>query len=307
MRVVFMGSPDFSIPTLTELARLHQVIGVVTQPDRPAGRGKQTRASVVKQFAIGHGLRVMAPESLRAPQAVGLLAGLQPELIVVAAYGQILPQAVLDLPPHGCVNVHASLLPRWRGASPVQAAILNGDSETGVSIMLMDAGLDTGPILAQRATPIGAGDTGGSLGVRLARLGADLLIEVLPDYLAGDLGSAAQDEARATHAPRLKKANGLIDLHLPASQLARQVRAYHPWPGSYLQWNARRLLVHAARAVPMDQFAPGQALELERLPALRTGDGALVLEQVQPEGKRAMDGHTFLLGSPGFLDARLLG
>jgi len=211
MRVVFMGSPDFSIPTLAELARLHEVIGVVTQPDRPAGRGKQTRASVVKQFAIGHGLRVMAPESLRAPQAVGLLAGLRPELIVVAAYGQILPQAVLDLPPHGCLNVHASLLPRWRGASPVQAAILNGDSETGVSIMLMDAGLDTGPILAQRATPIGAGETGGSLGLRLARLGADLLIEVLPDHLAGDLDSAAQDEARATHAPRLKKASGLID------------------------------------------------------------------------------------------------
>jgi methionyl-tRNA formyltransferase len=307
MRVVFMGSPDFSIPTLAELARLHEVIGVVTQPDRPAGRGRQTRVSVVKQFAIAHGLRVMGPESLRAPQAVSQLTGLRPELIVVAAYGQILPQAVLDLPPHGCLNVHASLLPRWRGASPIQAAILNGDSETGVSIMLMDAGLDTGPILGQRATPIGTSETGGSLGLRLARLGADLLIEVLPDHLAGDLASAAQVEARATHAPRLKKASGLIDLHLPAAQLARQVRAFQPWPGSYLQWNARRLLVHAARAVPMDKLAPGQAFELERLPALGTGDGALVLEQVQPEGKRAMDGHAFLLGSPNFLDARLLG
>ncbi len=307
MRVVFMGSPDFSIPTLAELARLHEVIGVVTQPDRPAGRGRQTRVSVVKQFAIAHGLRVMEPESLRAPQVVGQLTGLRPELIVVAAYGQILPQAVLDLPPHGCLNVHASLLPRWRGASPVQAAILNGDSETGVSIMLMEAGLDTGPILAQRATPIGARETGGSLGLRLARLGADLLIEVLPDHLAGHRDSAAQDAARATHAPRLKKASGLIDLHLPAAQLARQVRAFHPWPGSYLQWNARRLIVHTARAVAMDKRAPGQAFELERLPALGTGDGALVLEQVQLEGKRAMDGHAFLLGSPDFLDARLLG
>jgi methionyl-tRNA formyltransferase len=307
MRVVFMGSPDFSIPTLAELARLHEVIGVVTQPDRPAGRGRQTRVSVVKQFAIAHGLRVMGPESLRAPQAVSQLTGLRPELIVVAAYGQILPQAVLDLPPHGCLNVHASLLPRWRGASPIQAAILNGDSETGVSIMLMDAGLDTGPILGQRATPIGASETGGSLGLRLARLGADLLIELLPAHLAGDLRPDGQDEARATYAPRLKKASGLIDLHLPAAQLARQVRAFQPWPGSYLQWNLRRLLVHAARAVAMDKLAPGQAFKLERLPALGTGDGALVLEQVQPEGKRAMDGHAFLLGSPDFLDARLLG
>ncbi len=307
MRVVFMGSPDFSIPTLTELARLHEVVGVVTQPDRPAGRGRQTKASVVKQFAIGVGLRVMEPESLRTPQAVGQLAGLRPDLIVVAAYGQILPKSVLALSPHGCLNVHASLLPRWRGASPVQAAILHGDPETGVTIMLMDAGLDSGPILAQRPTPIAASETGGSLGLRLARLGADLLIEVLPAHLAGDLRPAVQDEARVTHAPRLNKASGLIDLQLPAEQLALQVRAFQPWPGTYLQWNGRRLLIHAARATPMDKLAPGQAVELERLPAVGTGAGALVLEQVQPEGKRAMDGSAFLLGSPDFLHARLLG
>jgi len=307
MRVVFMGSPDFSIPILAELDRLYEVIGVVTQPDRPAGRGRQPRASIVKHFAIGHGLRVMDPGSLRAPQVVGQLTDLRPELIVVAAFGQILPQAVLDIPPHGCLNVHASLLPRWRGASPVQAAILSGDSETGVSIMLMDAGLDTGPLLAQRATPINASETGGSLGQRLARIGADLLIEVLPAHLAGELDSAAQDEARATHAPRLKKASGLIDLQLSAAQLARQIRAFQLWPRSYLQWNARRLLVHAARAVPVEELAPGQVFELEHLPALGTADGALVLEQVQPEGKRPMDGHAFLLGSPDFLDAQLLG
>jgi methionyl-tRNA formyltransferase len=307
MRVVFMGSPDFSIPTLTELARLHEVVGVVTQPDRPAGRGRQTRASVVKQFAIGHGLLVMEPESLRAPSAVGQLAGLRPDLIIVAAYGQILPRSVLELSPHGCLNVHASLLPRWRGAAPVQAAILHGDPETGVTIMLMEAGLDSGPILAQRATPIAASETGGSLGLRLARLGADLLIEVLPTHLAGDLRPGVQDETRATYAPRLKKASGLIDLQLPAEQLALQVRAFQPWPGTYLEWSGRRLLVHAARATPMDEFAPGQAFELERLPAVGTGVGALVLEQVQPEGKRAMDGYAFLLGSPDFLDARLLG
>ncbi len=302
-----MGSAGFAIPTLAELARQHEVIAVVTQPDRPAGRGRRPKASPAKQFAGQHGIKVIEPDSLRAPEAVGQLASLGPEFIVVAAYGQILPQAVLDIPPHGCLNVHASLLPRWRGASPVQAAILHGDSETGVSIMLMDDGLDTGPIVAQRSTPIAADETGGRLGDRLARLGAELMIEVLPAYLAGTLRPSAQDEARATYAPRLKKASGQLDLRLPAVQLERQVRAYEPWPGSFIQWNGRRLIVRLARAEALERAVPGQAIERERRPALGTADGALVLDRVQPEGKRAMDGQAFLLGSPEFLNAHLLG
>jgi len=307
MRVVFMGSPEFSIPTLNELAQRYQVIGVVTQPDRPAGRGRRQSASAVKQFAIQSGLNVVEPVNLRAAQSIEQLASLTPDLIVVAAFGQILPQAILELPPHGCLNVHASLLPRWRGASPVQAAILHGDPETGVSIMRMDAGLDTGPIVAQRTTPIDAGETGGTLGTRLAQLGAELLIGVLPAYLAGEIAPAAQDDSHATHAPRIKKDDGLIDLNLPAARLARQIRAYEPSPGSYLQWNGRRLLVRAARAAATGQTAPGQVFEVDRRPAIGTGDGALVLERVQPEGKRSMDGQSFLQGWPDFLRAQLLG
>ena len=307
MRVVFMGSPEFAIPTLNELAQRYQVIGVVTQPDRPAGRGRRKSASAVKQFAIRHGLNVLEPASLRAAQSIEQVASLTPELIVVAAFGQILPQAILELPPHGSLNVHASLLPRWRGASPVQAAILHGDPETGVSIMLMDAGLDTGPIVAQRTTPMTSSETGGALSTRLAQIGAELMVEVLPAYLAGKIAPVAQDESQRTHAPRIKKGDGLIDLNLPAAQLARQVRAYEPLPGSYLQWNARRLLVRAARAAITGQVVPGQVFELDQRPALGTVDGALVLERVQPEGKRPMDGQAFLQGWPDFLQARLLG
>ena len=302
-----MGSPEFSIPTLNELARRYQIIGVVTQPDRPAGRGRRQSASAVKRFAIQSGLNTVEPVSLRAAQSIEQLASLTPDLIVVAAFGQILPQAILELPPHGCLNVHASLLPRWRGASPVQAAILHGDPETGVSIMRMDAGLDTGPIVAQRTTPIDAGETGGTLSTRLAQLGAELLVEVLPAYLAGEIAPAPQDESQATHAPRIKKDDGLIDLKLPAAQLARQIRAFEPSPGSYLQWNGRRLLVRAARAAAIGQAAPGQVFEMDRRPAIGTGDGALVLERVQPEGKRSMDGQSFLQGWPDFLRARLAG
>ena len=307
MRVVFMGSREFAVPTLRVLAERHEVVGVVTQPDRPAGRGKRKSASEVKQVAIRLGLRVFEPVSLRAAQSIEPLASLTPDLIVVAAYGQILPQSVLDLPALGCLNVHASLLPRWRGASPVQAAILHGDPETGVSIMLMEAGLDTGPILAQRATPIAARETAGTLSTRLAQIGADLLVEVLPAYQAGGLSPVAQEESLATKAPRIKKSDGRIDLNHPAAELARQILAYEPWPGSYLQWDGRRLLIRAARAVATAQASPGQVFELDQRLAIGTGEGALVLEQVQPEGKRSMDGQSFLHGWPSFMRAQLLG
>jgi len=208
-RVIFMGTPEFAVPVLVALAETHQVVGVVTQPDRPAGRGRRLTASPVKQVALEHGLPLFQPQSLRLPAAVAQLAAWRPEVIIVAAFGQILRQDVLDLPPHGCLNVHGSLLPRWRGAAPVAAAILAGDEITGVTIMQMDVGLDTGPILAQREEPIRPDDTRATLGERLARLGAALLVETLPAYLAGDLLPRPQPEEGVTYARQLRKEDGL--------------------------------------------------------------------------------------------------
>ena len=308
MRVVFMGSPEFAIPTLSGLAREYSVVAIVTQPDRPAGRGRTPRPAAAKQFAVKAGIPVLQPERLRSATAIEQLAGIRPDLIVVAAYGQILPQRVLDLPVHGCLNVHASLLPRWRGASPVQSAILNGDNETGVTIMQMDAGLDTGPIVAQRRTTIGEHETGGRLSTRLAQLGADLLTEVLPAYLTGELEPAPQDESRATHAPMLRKSDGELDLRLPAHQLERIIRAYEPWPGSFLTWGEhRRLLIRQAQSHQETAVAPGVVHQVDRLPAIGTGQGVLLLLRVQPEGRREIDGQAYLRGSPEFLGARLLG
>jgi methionyl-tRNA formyltransferase len=305
MRVVFMGSPGFAIPSLAALVEAYAVVGVVTQPDRPAGRGRKRATSPVKQFAIEHGLPCLQPETLRTPASLSALTELRPDLVVVAAFGQILPAAVLALPPHGCLNVHASLLPRWRGAAPVQAAILQGDAETGVTIMRMDPGLDTGPILAQRTTAIGPEDTGGSLSARLSVLGADLLIEILPDYLGGRLTPMPQDDALATRAPSLKKDDGALDPAVPAERLARQVRAYEPWPGSFVEWDGRRLGVHRARVGVQEAMVVGQAFEMDGFPALGTVSEALVLLEVQPEGKRRMAGSEFLRGSRSFVGSRI--
>lgn len=307
MRVVFMGSPEFAVPTLSRLAREYSIVAVVTQPDRPAGRGRAPKVPAAKQFADQAGIPVLQPDRLRASEAVEQVAGYRPDLIVVAAYGQILPQRVLDLPPHGCLNVHASLLPRWRGASPVQATILHGDKDTGVTIMRMDKGLDTGPILAQRGTPLDPDETGGRLSSKLAQLGADLLMEALPDYLAGELEPIPQDNTLATHAPLLRKSDGAIDLRLAAHHLERMIRAYDPWPGSYLMWEDRRILIRQARTHLKGGIPPGTIHQVDRLPAVGTGEGALFLLRVQPEGKREMDGQAFLRGSPEFLGARLLG
>lgn len=307
MRVVFMGSPEFAVPTLSSLAREYSIVAVVTQPDRPAGRGRAPKVPAAKQFADQAGIPVLQPDRLRASEAVEQVAGYRPDLIVVAAYGQILPKRVLDLPPHGCLNVHASLLPRWRGASPVQAAILHGDNDTGVSIMRMDKGLDTGPILAQRGTPLDPDETGGSLSSKLALLGADLLMEALPDYLAGELEPIPQDNTLATHAPLLRKSDGAINLRLAAHHLERMIRAYDPWPGSYLMWEDRRVLIRKARTHLKGGIPPGTILQVDRLPAVGTGQHVLLLLRVQPEGKREMDGQAFLRGAPEFLGARLLG
>ncbi|HEY5901469.1 MAG TPA: methionyl-tRNA formyltransferase, partial [Anaerolineales bacterium] len=226
-----------------------------------------------------------------------------PELIVVAAFGQILRPDVLDLPRYGCINVHASLLPRWRGAAPINAAILHGDSETGVTIMRMDAGLDTGPILSQRALPIGPDETAGQLYERLSLLGAELLIETLPEYLAGRIVPRPQPEAGVTLAPMLKKEEGALDFSLPADALARRVRAFNPWPGAFFEWTGGLIKVHRAHA-DQGEAPAGGLLVHNSEPAVGTGAGILVLDEVQPAGKKPMTGRAFLAGARGWGNAK---
>jgi methionyl-tRNA formyltransferase len=306
-RVVFMGTPEFAVPALEALIDAHQLVGVVTQPDRPAGRGRRLAPSPVKQVALERGLPLFQPQSLRTPEAVAQVAAWEPEVTVVAAFGQILRQDVLDLPPHGCLNVHASLLPRWRGAAPVPAAILAGDEITGVTIMRMDAGLDTGPILAQREAPIRPDDTQATLEERLARLGAALLVETLPPYLAGDLVGQPQPEEGVTYAGQLRKQDGLLDWSIPASELDRRVRAFHPWPGAFTTWRGRRLKVLRAALLPgwRGDAPPGTVFALADGVAVATGEGALCLEEVQLAGKRQMAISTFLCGQRDCVGSRL--
>jgi methionyl-tRNA formyltransferase len=301
MRLVFLGTSAFAVPILQLLADRYPVIGVISQPDRPAGRGRRPRPSPVSELAFKLDLPVSQPERIRHPSALATLMEWKPDLILVAAYGQILPPAILELPPSGCLNIHASLLPRWRGAAPIQAAVLHGDSESGVSLMKMDQGMDTGPVLAQMTTPIRPQETAGELSARLSQLGAKMASRFLPDYLAGRLEPRPQDEQAATYAPLLKKTDGRIDPMLPALHLANQVRAYHPWPGSYLELPAGRLLVLSAHPLhDAREGNPGERRRHEGKPALVTGEGWLILDEVQPAGKRPMSGQAYLHGSRDF-------
>lgn len=313
-RLVFMGSPEFAVPALNALAARYEVVGVVTQPDRPAGRGRTLNPPPIKTLALELGLPVIQPQRLREAAAMQQLQVWRPDVIVVSAFGQILRPEVLDLPAYGCINVHASLLPRWRGAAPIQAAILNGDTLTGVTIMLMDQGLDTGPLLNQRSLSIRPDDTGGSMGARLSVAGAELLIETLPGFLAGDIEPLPQDESQATYASMLKKEEGRLDLTRPAEELARMVRAFNPWPGTFLSWKDQLFKIHAADSLDPNQLenaqtpgaarasfqslpAPGSRLIYQGLPALATGHGMLLLKEVQPAGKKIQSGRDFLHGA----------
>jgi methionyl-tRNA formyltransferase len=342
-RIIFMGTPQFALPTLQLLIDEYSpkrtyphlpaptargelmgggVVGVVTQPDRPSGRGRQLQPSPVKMLAQKYGIPVLQPASLRNPEALAELQTLQPEVIVVAAFGQILPSTVLDLPPFGCINIHASLLPRWRGAAPVAAAILAGDGTAGITIMKMDAGLDTGPILSQRPLAIAPDDTRESLSARLAQLGADLLHGTLPDWLAGNIEPQPQDESRVTYAPQIKKEQGRINWSQPADDIARKVRAFYPWPGAFTYWQGKPLkILHAAAAAecrqnedsPSRLRRSGQGSDL--LPgtvtaglsglAVVTGRGMLYLYEVQPSGKHPMPADAFARGARGFVGTRL--
>ncbi|MDX1615801.1 MAG: methionyl-tRNA formyltransferase [Candidatus Promineifilaceae bacterium] len=306
-RVVFMGTPDFAVPSLQALLGTQEVVGVVTQPDRPAGRGRQLQPPPVKDLALEASVPVYQPKSLRPPEAAGLLHEWRPDVIVVAAFGQILRPHVLNLPPHGCVNVHASLLPRWRGAAPIQHAILAGDSETGISLMLMDEGLDTGPVYVQRAILIRERETAASLHDRLARLGAELLAESLDAILLGQLEAIAQDETLATYAPLIKKEDGAIDWQQPAAAIDRLIRAMTPWPGAFSSWQGRRLELVAARPAPerVNEAAPGQVLAHDAGAAVATGQGLLIPTVVQLAGKRAMAIEAFLHGHPDFVGSQL--
>jgi methionyl-tRNA formyltransferase len=296
--IVFMGSDEFSVPSLLALNMAHEVAGVVTQPDRPAGRGRELTPNPVKTTAEAIGLPVFQPPSISASEAMVQLGEWMPDVIVVAAFGQILRLPILELPPMGCVNVHASLLPRWRGASPVVHAILEGDEETGVTIMKMDEGLDTGPILAQESTTIEVDDTAGTLGARLAEMGAQLLVEVLPVYLDGDVEPRPQPDEGVTYAPQLQKADGEIDWSQSADQIDRITRAYSPWPSAYTHWQGRRLKI--LEVIPLPEWGgnkePGTVFVDEVSPVVATGDGALWVTRLQLEGRKPMSSDQFLLG-----------
>jgi methionyl-tRNA formyltransferase len=298
IRIVFMGSPDFALPGLTALAaaRNYQVVGVVTQPDRASGRGRELKAPPVKTLALELNIPVVQPEKLHGAKAQ--IEEWNPDLIVVAAFGQILKKDVLDLPPYGCVNVHASLLPRWRGAAPINAAILNGDKETGVTIMQMDVGLDTGPMLARKSIRIKPDDTAGSVTQALSVLGADLLIDILPDYVSGKLTPQPQPSEGATYAPMLRKEDGLLDFRRPAVELERRVRAMNPWPGTWFEWNGNPLKVMRASVVSVEKsLVSGSRFTVEGRPAVQSAEGALVLDEVQSAGKKIMSGKSFLAGA----------
>ena len=293
-----MGSPDFALPSLRSLANAYDVVGVVTQPDRASGRGRRLKSPPVKIVAQELGIPIMQPEKLRTPEAMEQLRAWNPDLIVVAAFGQILRKDVLDLPRFGCLNVHASLLPRWRGAAPINAAILHGDEETGVTITKMDVGLDTGPMLARRSIRLTRDDTAGSVTGTLSHLGAELLIETLPDYLSGKITPTPQPQEGTTYAPMLKKEEGRLNFTRPAEELERRVRAFNPWPGAFMDFDEALLKVHHSQAVVETGKAEvGQRLVYRDQPAVGTGGGLLILDEVQPAGKTPMSGKSLLAGA----------
>lgn len=296
-RVIFMGSPAFALPTLTALHHSTKLVGVVTQPDRPSGRGRKLHPPAVKEMAQNLGIPIIQPNSLKDAGAVQQLKDWQPDLIIVAAFGQILRKNVLSLPIKGCINVHASLLPKWRGAAPIQATILAGDSESGITIMQMDAGLDTGPIINQQIIKITDTENAGTLSEKLSQAGADLLIDTLPGYLADKLIAVAQDDDLSSYAPMLKKSDGELDFSQRAADLARKVRAYSPWPGTYAIIEGMSTKIHRASVLEIKTENAGILAVKNGFPAISGSDAWLLLEELQIPGKKAMRGDDFLRGN----------
>ncbi len=305
VRTIFMGSPEFALPSLRALVEAgYDIRLAVTQPDRRAGRGGRMRAPAAKAEAERLGIPVFQPASLRDPGAVAELAAVEPDLVVVAAYGRILPPAALDLPRHPIVNVHPSLLPRWRGPSPVAAAILAGDDTTGVSIMELVPEMDAGPVLAARPFPIGPTDTTASLEARLAGEGAELLVETLPAWLDGHLRPVPQDDALVTTCPLLAKAHGHLRADMTAVEAERAVRAFDPWPGAFVTYNGDRLGIWGAHVADAgDELVPGVLTSHAGKPAVAFREGVLVLDEVQRSGSRRVMGEAFLNGERGSLAA----
>ncbi len=296
LRIVFAGTPEFSVaPLRALLASPHQVVAAYTQPDRPAGRGRQLAASPVKALALQHGVAVHQPVNFKAEADVVALERLHADLMVVVAYGLLLPQRVLDAPRLGCVNIHASLLPRWRGAAPIQRAILAGDTETGITIMQMEAGLDTGPMLHVRRLPIASDETAGSLHDKLSALGAEALLEALPGIEDRALTPRAQDDAAATYAKKLQKPEALVDWGRPALEIERQVRAFNPWPVAETRLDGEPLRIWRAVAMGGQGGAPGAVVAASPDGIdVATGDGVLRVLELQPPGRRKVTARDFL-------------
>jgi methionyl-tRNA formyltransferase len=299
MRAIFMGTPEFALPSLAATHAVCELIAVVAQPDRKQGRGQRSAPPPTASWAAAHGVKLLQPEKIRPPEVLAALTALEPEIIVVVAYGKILPRSILDLPRLGCVNVHASLLPSYRGAAPIQWAVARGESETGITLMQMEEGLDSGPILLQRSCGILPEDTGESLSARLALLGAELLAEGLPRLERGELQPIRQDDAKATLAPMLKREDARIDWRLPAKELHDRVRAFQPWPGASCTLPDGAGLKISATALAEGAAPPGTILKADREGlTIAAGVGALRLLAVQPEGRRHMPAADFLAGHP---------
>jgi methionyl-tRNA formyltransferase len=305
VRVLFMGSPEFAVPSLDALVRAgFPVVAAVSQPDRPAGRGGQIQMPAVKQSALQHGIEVFQPESLRDENVRARLVAYDADVYIVAAYGKILPRAVLALPKRGCLNVHGSLLPRWRGPSPIAAAILAGDTESGISIMELVAKMDAGPVISQVVVPLSADATTGSVETALSRLGAAELVRVLPGWYAGELSASPQDESQATYCRLITKEDGLLRRAMTAEEAARAVRAYNPWPGAAVEYRESRLAIWAAHTAPGDA-AVGAIRILDRRPAIGFSGGWLVLDEVQRAGAKRLTGGQFVNGERGALAAEV--